>query len=156
MKFDVAELTAVAPELTLLTLACLVLLVDLFVKEESRIITGLLTLGSLLITAAVVAAGMGGESQLLFSESVIRDPMGDVLKIAILLITTMVFLYSGDYQKDRGLYRGEYFVLGLFGVLGMMILIAAHSFLTLYLGLELMSLSMYAMVALQRDEARAS
>lgn len=156
MKFDTAELVAVAPEITLLTLACVVLLADLFIKEESRIITGLLTIGSLLATAAVVAAGMGGEAQILFSGSIVRDPMGDVLKIAMLLITVMVFLYSGEYQKSRDLYRGEYFVLGLFGVLGMMILVSAHSFLTLYLGLELMSLSMYAMVALQRDEARAS
>ena len=156
MVFDTSQLTAVAPEITLLTLACVVLLADLFIKEESRIITGLLTIGSLLATAAVVAAGMGGEAQLLFSGSIIRDPMGDVLKIAMLLITVMVFLYSGEYQKSRDLYRGEYFVLGLFGVLGMMILVSAHSFLTLYLGLELMSLSMYAMVALQRDEARAS
>jgi len=99
---------------------------------------------------------MGGESQILFSGSIVRDAMGDVLKIAILLITTMVFLYSKEYQQERDLYRGEYFVLGLFGVLGMMILVSAHSFLTLYLGLELMSLSMYAMVALQRDSARAS
>ncbi len=156
MNFELAQLAAVAPELTLLTLSCLVLLADLYIKESVRFITWLLTIGSLLITAAVVAAGMGEETTLLFSGSVIRDPMGDVLKIAVLLITTMVFLYSGDYQKARGLYRGEYFVLGLFGVLGMMVLISAYSFLTLYLGLELMSLSMYAMVALQRDEARAS
>ncbi len=156
MNFDTSQLTAIAPEITLLTLACSILLIDLFVKEESRIITAVLTIGSLLMTAAVVAAGMGGETQSLFSGSIVRDLMGDVLKIAILLITTMVFLYSGDYQKARDLYRGEYFVLGLFGVLGMMILVSAHSFLTLYLGLELMSLSMYAMVALQRDEARAS
>ena len=156
MNFEIAELIAVAPEITLLSMACLVLLVDLFICDSCRIITWLLTLGSLLLTAAVVAMGMGGESQILFSGSIVRDGMGDVLKIAMLLITTMVFLYSKEYQQERGLYRGEYFVLGLFGVLGMMILVSSHSFLTLYLGLELMSLSMYAMVALQRDEARAS
>jgi NADH-quinone oxidoreductase subunit N len=82
--------------------------------------------------------------------------MGDILKISTLLIGVMVFLYSGSYQKERDLYRGEYFVLGLFGILGMMILISSYSFLTLYLGLELMSLAMYAMVALQRDSLRAS
>ena len=60
MNFDTSQLTAVAPEITLLTLACVVLLVDLFVKEESRIITGLLTIGSLLVTAIVVYAGVGG------------------------------------------------------------------------------------------------
>ena len=156
MNFEIAELVAVAPEITLLSLACVVLLVDLFICDSCRIVTWLLTLASLLVTAAVVAMGMGGESQILFSGSIVRDAMGDVLKIAILLITTMVFLYSKEYQQARGLYRGEYFVLGLFGVLGMMILVSAHSFLTLYLGLELMSLSMYAMVALQRDSARAS
>ncbi|MBC8520250.1 MAG: NADH-quinone oxidoreductase subunit NuoN [Gammaproteobacteria bacterium] len=156
MNFEIAELVAVAPEITLLSLACVVLLVDLFICDSCRIITWLLTLGSLLATAAVVAMGMGGESQILFSGSIVRDSMGDVLKIAILLITTMVFLYSKEYQQERGLYRGEYFVLGLFGVLGMMVLVSSYSFLTLYLGLELMSLSMYAMVALQRDSARAS
>lgn len=156
MNFEIAELVAVAPEITLLSLACVVLLVDLFVCDSCRIITWLATVGSLLATAAVVAAGMGGESQILFSGSIVRDAMGDVLKIAILLITTMVFLYSKAYQQERGLYRGEYFVLGLFGVLGMMVLVSSYSFLTLYLGLELMSLSMYAMVALQRDSARAS
>ncbi|MBT3837639.1 MAG: NADH-quinone oxidoreductase subunit NuoN [Thiotrichales bacterium] len=160
MSLNSTDLFAVAPEITLLTMACVVLLVDLFITDEARVITWLLTLGSLILTAIVVVVGMGGEgsagSQLLFGGSLVRDSMGDILKISTLLIGVMVFLYSGSYQKERDLYRGEYFVLGLFGILGMMILISSYSFLTLYLGLELMSLAMYAMVALQRDSLRAS
>ncbi len=156
MNFDSSQLLAVAPEGVLLLLSCGVLLLDLFLKDEARTLTGLATIATLLITALVVAGGMDGESRLLFDGSLVRDSLGDILKIAMLVITAMVLLYSGEYQRCRDLYRGEYFVLALFGVLGMMVLVSAHSFLTLYLGLELMSLSMYAMVALQRDEARAS
>ena len=86
----------------------------------------------------------------------VRDALSDLLKLAIYLVTLCVFVYSRDYLRDRGMYRGEYFVLGLFGVVGMMIMASASHFLTLYLGLELLSLSLYAMVAFQRDSAQAT
>jgi len=78
------------------------------------------------------------------------------LKLAVYLVTFLVFVYSRDYLKDLGIYKGEYYVLGLFAVLGMMIMISAHSFLLIYLGLELLSLSLYAMIAFNRDSFSAS
>jgi NADH-quinone oxidoreductase subunit N len=79
-----------------------------------------------------------------------------VLKISVLLVTSAGFLYARDYLRDRGLFRGEFFVLGLFAVLGMMVLVSAASLLTLYLGLELLSLCLYALVAFDRDSPTAS
>jgi NADH-quinone oxidoreductase subunit N len=76
--------------------------------------------------------------------------------VFVFLVTAMVFIYSRDYLRERDLYHGEFYVLGLFAVLGMMIMISAHSFLTIYLGLELLSLSLYAMVALRRDSIDAT
>jgi NADH-quinone oxidoreductase subunit N len=93
---------------------------------------------------------------LTFSDRFVRDPMGGVLKSFIYIITMGVFLYSRDYLKERELYKGEYYVLGLFAVLGMMVMVSAHSFLTLYLGLELLSLSLYALVAFNRDSGESS
>ncbi len=82
--------------------------------------------------------------------------MSSVLKCFICAITIIVFLYSYEYLKENKLMKGEYFVLGLFAVLGMMIMSSAYSLLSIYLGLELMSLSMYAMVAMNRKSASAS
>jgi NADH-quinone oxidoreductase subunit N len=82
--------------------------------------------------------------------------MAVVLKLGVYLISFLVFVYSRDYLKDLGIYKGEYYLLGLFAVLGMMIMISAHSFLLIYLGLELLSLSLYAMIAFNRDSARSS
>jgi NADH-quinone oxidoreductase subunit N len=82
--------------------------------------------------------------------------MGTLLKVFILLTTYFVFFYSKVYLQARGLLKGEYFVLGLFAVLGMMVLVSAHSLLTVYLGLELLSLSLYAMVAMNRESGTAA
>jgi NADH-quinone oxidoreductase subunit N len=82
--------------------------------------------------------------------------MGDVLKIFIYLVTGVVFIYARGYLQDRNLFKGEFYVLGLFGVLGMMVMVSAHSFLTVYLGLELLSLCLYALVAMHRDSKEAS
>ncbi len=82
--------------------------------------------------------------------------MGDLLKLCIYLASAAVFLYSRDYLRRRDLFKGEYYVLGLFGVLGMMIMVSAHSLLSVYLGLEMLSLSLYALVAIDRDSPVAS
>jgi NADH-quinone oxidoreductase subunit N len=86
----------------------------------------------------------------------VKDAMGDLLKLFIYLVSAAVFLYSRDYLRQRNLFKGEYYVLGLFGVLGMMIMVSAHSLLSVYLGLELLSLSLYALVATDRDSPVAS
>jgi NADH-quinone oxidoreductase subunit N len=82
--------------------------------------------------------------------------MATLLKSFIYVITFGAFVYARDYLRVRDLFKGEYYVLGLFGMLGMMVMVSAHSFLTIYLGLELLSLSLYALVAFSRDDARAT
>jgi NADH-quinone oxidoreductase subunit N len=86
----------------------------------------------------------------------IQDQLADTLKLFILAITFVIFVYSRDYLRDRNIFKGEFYVLGLFGVLGMMIMVSSSNLLLLYLGLELMSLCLYAMVAFDRENGNAS
>lgn len=151
-----SQLPLALPEVSLLIMASIILVVDLFVNDKTRGATYMLSQATLLGLAALTMATFTGKPHIAFAGTFVRDAMGDVLKIFVYIITFTVFLYSKTYLKARDLFRGEYYTLGLFGVLGMMILISAHSFLTIYLGLELLSLCMYAMVALQRDSTIAS
>ena len=144
------------PEIFLLSMACIILLADLFFTDKNRVFTYLLSLATLAITAALTVALHSAEPVYTFNGSFVSDSMGDVLKVFVYLVTTVVFIYSRDYLLDRKIFKGEYFVLGLFAVLGMMVLISAHNMLTLYLGLELLSLSLYAMVAFHRDSSDAT
>ncbi|MDH3713380.1 MAG: NADH-quinone oxidoreductase subunit NuoN [Gammaproteobacteria bacterium] len=144
------------PELFLLSALCCVLVVDLFLNERQRDVTFLLSQLSLLVTLVLVVVFHSDSPRVIFANSFVADTMATVLKAFICLIVLGVFVYSRRYLIVRGLYRGEFFVLGLFGVLGMMILVSGHNLLSLYLGLELLSLSLYAMVAFDRDSARAS
>ena len=140
----------------MLAMTCLVLVVDLFLPQEKRGFTLLLsvvTLG-LAIGAVIVVAPVSTVSS--FGGSFVLDQLAVVLKIAICGITILVFVYSRDYLADHNIYKGEYYVLGLFATLGMMIMISAHSFLLVYLGLELLSLSLYAMIAFNRNSSSAA
>lgn len=156
MNFVSPNIIPAIPEITLLSLACLILVVDLFVEQQNRIVTYLMSQVSLLIVFVLTLASFTGESQLTFSDTFVRDAMSDVLKLGVYIAVFIVFLYAKDYLRQRDMFKGEFYVLGLFGVIGMMILISAHNLLTVYLGLELLSLSMYAMVAMQRDSTAAS
>jgi NADH-quinone oxidoreductase subunit N len=156
MQFDTSMLIPVLPEIFILTAACVILVVDLFLKEEQRVISYGMTQISLLLAIVVTLMTAPAETRIVFDGSVIRDGMSDLLKIAIYIISAGAFLYSKDYLKDRDLFKGEYYVLGLFAVLGMMVMVSANSFLTVYLGLELLALSLYALVAFDRDSANSS
>ncbi|MES9936817.1 MAG: NADH-quinone oxidoreductase subunit NuoN [Sedimenticola sp.] len=156
MQFELSTLIPVLPEIFILSAACLVLVVDLFLKDSQRVISYGMTQVSLLLAVGITAATATGETQVIFDGSVIRDSMSDVLKIAIYLITLGAFLYAKDYLRDRDIFKGEFYVLGLFAVLGMMVMVSANSFLTIYLGLELLALSMYALVAFNRDSVIGS
>src|SRR5512146_541002 len=144
------------PELFLLGMACVILVADLFISDDNRIITYALTqatlAGCLLITYFMATA----EPTYTFSGMFVADLMADVLKLLVYLGVLVVLVYARPYIAARGMFRGEFFMLTLFATLGMMIMISANHLLTLYLGLELLSLSLYAMVALQRDSARAT
>ncbi|MCK4709093.1 MAG: NADH-quinone oxidoreductase subunit NuoN [Gammaproteobacteria bacterium] len=144
------------PEMVMLGMACLVLIVDLFLPQEKRGFTLLLSLLTLILVGIATVYVSPASSISTFGGSFILDKLAVTLKLSVYVVTFMVFVYSRDYLKDLKIYKGEYYVLGLFAVLGMMIMISAHSFLLIYLGLELLSLSLYAMIASNRDSVIAS
>lgn len=150
-----ADLIIALPEITLLTLACLVLMVDAFSKDPLHQLTYWTTQASLLVVMALVLFYFPDKAQIAFNGSFVSDSMSAILKAFMCGITFVVFLYSYEYLKEHKFMKGEYFVLGLFAVLGMMIMASAYSLLSVYLGLELLSLSLYAMVAMQRDSKTA-
>ena len=156
MNFVAPDFMPVLPELFVLTMACAVLVIDVFLEQRQRHITyglaQLTLLGAALLTLLTYAQA---PVTTMFGHY-IKDAMGDLLKLFICLASAVAFLYSRDYLRQRDLFKGEYFVLGLFGVLGMMIMVSAHSLLSVYLGLELLSLSLYALVAIDRDSPVAS
>lgn len=156
MTFDPMHLIPVAPELFLLTAACAILVIDLFLKDEQREVTYILAQIALIGTASLALLVGGGERQVVFSGSVIRDGMTDLLKASICVIAFGAFLYAKEYLKDRNLFKGEFYTLGMFAVIGMLIMVSAGDFLTVYLGLELLSLSLYALVAFDRESGRGS
>jgi NADH-quinone oxidoreductase subunit N len=156
MNFVAPDLMPALPEIFMLTMVCTILIIDLFLKDDSRGATYVLSLVTLLATAFLSYAAYSQETVITFNGSFVLDPMASILKVIILLVVFVVFIYAKDYLKDRNSYKGEYFILGLFGVLGMMIMVSSGNFLTVYLGLELLSLCMYAMIAMQRDSAVAT
>jgi NADH-quinone oxidoreductase subunit N len=156
MNFVIPDMSVAAPEMFLLAATCAVLVVDVYLPERLRLLTYHLAQASLVITAGLCLVMFPESPQVSFNGTFISDTMSTLLKVFILLATYFVFFYSKIYLRARQLFRGEYFVLGLFAVLGMMVLVSAHSLLTVYLGLELLSLSLYAMVAMNRESSTAS
>ncbi len=157
MDFAPTNLVPAYAELFVLGMACLILLVDLFLSDQRRWITATLTLATL-AGAAVITTYVSGVSERVtaFNGMYVADPMGDVLKLFLYLIVGVSLLYARSYLAKRGLFRGEYYVLTLFALLGIMVMISANSLLTLYLGVELLALSLYAMVAFNRDSGVAA
>ena len=154
--FTIPDFVPAYPEIALLALICGVLIVDLFVSDGRRYITWGLSLASLAVTALVVAGGDYSVPTLTFDGSYIADPLAQVLKLFALLSMGMVFVYARDYLRVNGLIRGEFYVLALFGLLGIFVMISAASLLTMYLGLEILSLSLYALVAFDRESPVAA
>ncbi len=144
------------PELILLAGACALMIVDLYVADPRRRVSyafaQLILLGCALGTLFVLF-GTGGRPVYAFNGLFVADAMGHLLKLAAYLALSAALAYSRQYLLDRGLLRGEFLTLLLFALLGMMVMMSANSFLSLYLGLELLSLCLYAMVALNRDSA---
>jgi NADH-quinone oxidoreductase subunit N len=144
------------PEIFLALAACAILMLDLLLNESQRRWTGVWAVAALLITAGLVAqqpvsgriVALGGLFEL--------DRMAQVLKVVTLLTVAVVFVYSTDYLQRRAILKGEYYVLGLFAALGAMVLTSAANLISLYLGLELMSLCLYAMVAFDRESGIAA
>jgi NADH-quinone oxidoreductase subunit N len=156
MTYEIPDFLLAAPEILLLTMVCVILVVDLFLSDARRVWTYALSQLSLVGTAALVFVVGGEDVAYTFNGMFVDDPMADVLKIAVCLTVAVMLAYSRDYVAARDMYRGEFFVLSLFATLGMMVMISANHFLVLYLGLELLSLSLYAMVALPRDSGNST
>lgn len=155
-EFVLPNLAPAYPELFLLTMACAILFVDIIMGAAYRSLVGALSLLTLFGCAALTALTATGETTLTFSNMFVDDAFSDLLKMLVYGTVAAVMVYSRRYLRDRGLDKAEYYLLTLFATLGMMVMISANHFLTIYLGLELMSLSIYALVAMDRDSARST
>ena len=150
-----AELLPLLPELVLIGGAFALLMLDLFMSEKQRIVTHVLAVASLVLVAVMVIMGVGGQG-IVLSGMFIRDDMADVLKIGACLVSAIALVYAWPFLRERGLYKGEVPVLVMFAVAGMMLLISAGSLVMVYLGLELLALCSYALVAIDRESPLAS
>jgi NADH-quinone oxidoreductase subunit N len=150
-NFVMPDLYPAAPEIFLLLMSFLVLFVDLIFGA-----TAMLTVITLLGCAAITLVTSDGQTTLTFANMFVDDLLSDFLKLMTYLAVIMMLVYSRQYLADRGLDKGEFYLLVLYATLGMMVMISAANFLTMYLGLELMSLSLYGLVAIDRDSKRAT
>ena len=155
MTTMIPDFSLLVTEMFMLGMGCLLLLVDAFISDRHRVFSYAIAQATLLLAALIVILQSGSWTAIGFSGNYIKDAMSDVLKVAILLMMSAGFLYAKDYLKTRSLYKGEFYVLGLFATLGMLVMVSASSLLTVYLGLELLSLCLYALVAFDRDSPSA-
>ena len=144
------------PEIVLALGICLLLLVDLWIPQRLRDLSYLLALAILVATAWAVGQSATLGRAVIFDASYVSDGVAQFLKLFALAVLATVFLYSRTYLRGRDLQKGEYYLLGLFAMLGIMVMISAYSLLTMYLGLEMLSLSLYAMVAFDRESPVAA
>ena len=156
MTLEMLNLSIAIPEMFLLALVCTVLVVDVYLKDERRNVTYVLSQLGLIITLVLIAQQNPESRDQAFNGLFVSDSLSVALKYVVVLLVALVFVYSRNYLKDRDIFKGEFYVLGLFGLLGMMVMISANHFLSMYLGLELLSLSLYAMVAFNRDNPDAA
>jgi NADH-quinone oxidoreductase subunit N len=152
-----ASIAPAIGEIFLCFAICAVLMIDVFAGEKRRGLTPTLTLVALALTAALlVGVGQVAGRLVLFNGLYVADPVAFVLKLAALLFVAIALMYSRSYMSQRGTARGEYYVLALTALLGIFVLASANSLLTVYLGVELLALSVYAMVAFDRDNGVAA
>lgn len=144
------------PEMVVLISACLALLGDLFLRPRCESIAFYIACLGLAVAAGISYLYIGSFKVLAFNQLFISDDVGHLMKFFIYLTVALSFIYSKTYIDERKMPSGDYYVLGLFSTLGMMILVSAHSLLTIYLGLELMSLPLYAMTAIRRTDSDSS
>jgi NADH-quinone oxidoreductase subunit N len=149
----ISELQLALPEIFVLSMACVVLLADLFISDRRRGLTHTLAVLTLVFATILTLRVMlpPGEVLYAFSGTFVRDRFGDVLKVFSYIILAGCFVYAKHYLRRFNLFKGEFYTLSLFALLGIMVMISAANMITLYLGLELLALSTYALVALDRD-----
>jgi NADH-quinone oxidoreductase subunit N len=153
---NLSQIMPATPEITLTLLICVVLITDLFMPQAKRVVTFWLSIVALLVTAWTVLVTASPGTVLALDGSYVSDALSRVMKLSAIGIIGVGFWYARDYLAQNNLLKGEFYLLGMFGLLGMMIMISANSLLIMYLGLETLSLSLYALVAFERDSARAA
>jgi len=148
-------LHVLAPELLLLATSMVLLVGDTFWAKRYPALTFQLALVSLLMIVGVILASFSTESVQAFNGAFIRDGVADILKVSMLLMTIFAFVFAREYLVVRGIERGEYYVMGMISLLGMMVLASAYDMLSLFMGLEVMSLALYAMIGMHKDSSVA-
>lgn len=149
--------SVLSPEILLLAMSCFITLADLFVSSPRRGLTHGLSMITLAAVAALHLLGfLEAQTQYAFGNMVVSDPMGHLLAFFAVVATAVTLIYARPYAASREMLKGELHTLVLFALLGILVMISANHFLVIYLGLELMSLSLYALVALRRDHAPAT
>ena len=149
------ELLPLLPELVLIDSAFALLIIDLFIGERHKVWTHFLSVLALVVVLAMLATGSGGQGVVL-NGMFVRDNAADLMKLAIVLMSTLTLVYGWSYLRERALYKGEIPVLVLFATAGMMMMVSAGSLLMVYLGLELLALCSYALVAADRENGKAT
>ncbi|OWW18499.1 NADH-quinone oxidoreductase subunit NuoN [Noviherbaspirillum denitrificans] len=151
------NLAPVYPEIFLLIATSALLLIDMFLTEAKRYVTFMLAIVILAVCAALNIADFNGPTAYTFNNMFVSDAMSNLLKVFSYIAVGMTLIYSRQYATERGMLGGtlggEFYVLALFALLGQMVMISGNNFLVIYLGLELMSLSLYALVALRRGHS---
>lgn len=156
MGLSSTDYIAALPEIVLLGSVCVLLVAAVSLKRTRDAVMHYGSLATIAALAIITGFLLQGHQTLAFHGNFIQDAMGDVLLLFCYAITGAVLVYSRPYLKDRGLLSGEFYILMLFALMGSMILIQAYNLLVIYLGVELLALSMYALVALSRDDGTAS
>ena len=151
----VADILPLLPELVVILGAFALLMLDLFLDERRRVVSHLFAIAVLAVATLMVATGVGGQGTVL-SGMFIRDTAADVMKVTIGVVGILSMIYTWPYLRARDLYKGEVSVLMLFATAGMMLLVSSGSLVMVYLGLEMLALCSYALVAIDRDSPLAS
>lgn len=150
------ELNQLIPEIVVAVMGCAILVIDQTPLKRYRDLIPALAIATLAVAAAFASIEFYSPGEVVLNGMYVDDAFGSFVQTMVCLLTIFVFVYSRAYARDRNMDRGEYYVLALFSVLGMMVMASASHLLVLYMGLELMSLCLYAMVAFQRDSAEAT
>jgi NADH-quinone oxidoreductase subunit N len=156
MNFVVPDFYPAAAEIFVAVMALVIMLASTFARSIARNLAYLLTQATLIAAAFITIFTMEGEVVLTFSNLFISDLLGDVLKLMIYFSTAIALLYGRGYLADRKIDKPEYYLLALLMTLGMMVMVTANHMLPMYIGLEMMSLALYTMVAFDRDSARST
>ena len=151
-----SDLTTLLPEIIVLTMAMSVLLISLFLKPKQKIFNYVLAQMSLAVVAFAIISTHSQTISYAFSEMFVDDTLSDVLKLMMIMATSIMLVYTRQYMQLRNLFKGEYYALVLFGLLGMMIMVSGQNLISIYMGLELLSLCLYTLVAFDRDNPKST